>query len=207
MTRRQEKIEKFVVYFTFIYVGLFSINSLAQGNSEFIYYTAVMLLSILMIMLVHRRIKFYPIVFTSLSLLGLLHLLGGNYAIGETRLYDWYIFGGMFRYDNLVHMFGSAIMVMLAYALLHPTLADDFKGRGIYFGILLVLIGMGLGAINELVEFFAVLLFDVSDQVGDYTNTLLDLLFNTFGSIVMAIILLRSKIPLVEVHQAESSDL
>ena len=55
-----------------------------------------------------------------------------------------------------------------------------------YFILLLVIIGMGLGVINELVEFVAVLVFDVGKQVGDYTNNLLDLVFNTIGSIIMA---------------------
>jgi glycopeptide antibiotics resistance protein len=52
---------------------------------------------------------------------------------------------------------------------------------------------MGLGAINELVEFGAVLIFNVGQQVGDYTNTLLDLTFNTIGSAIMASFLVLTK--------------
>jgi putative membrane protein len=187
------QFERFIVYFTFLYTLIFSVNALARGNVEFIYYTALMVLSISIILFVHRKMHFYPIVLLSLSLLGLLHLLGGNITIGATRLYDLYFFPGAFRYDNLVHMFGSGIMVMLAHALITPILDNEFEKRRGYFVLLLVLIGMGLGAINELVEFLAVLVFDVSQQVGDYTNTLLDLVFNTIGSSFMAIFLVFSR--------------
>ena len=107
--------------------------------------------------------------------------------IGDTRLYDFYFLPILFKYDNFVHMIGSAVMVMLAHALLMPILHKDFeiKRKG-YFILLLVIIGMGLGVINELVEFLAVLVFDVGQQVGDYTNNLLDLVFNTIGSALMA---------------------
>lgn len=194
---RTEKTEKFVVYFTFIYITVFSINGLIRGNVEFIYYTAVMLLSIAIILFINKHFHFYPVVLMSLSLLGLLHLLGGNAYIGEIRLYDLYLIPGIFKYDNFVHMTGSAIMTMLAYAMLNPIVGDDFKGQNLYFTLLLVAIAMGLGSINEIIEFVAVLVFDVSDMVGGYTNTLLDLIFNTIGSIIMAVVLMKSKLPLV----------
>lgn len=194
---RTEKTEKFVVYFTFVYITVFSINGLIRGNVEFIYYTAVMLLSIAIILFINKHFHFYPVVLMSLSLLGLLHLLGGNAYIGEIRLYDLYLIPGIFKYDNFVHMTGSAIMTMLAYAMLNPIVGDDFKGQNLYFILLLVAIAMGLGSINEIIEFVAVLVFDVSDMVGGYTNTLLDLIFNTIGSIIMAVVLMKSKLPLV----------
>lgn len=183
----QSQLEKFIVYFTSGYTFVFSINALLRGNVEFIYYTAMMILSISIIVFIHKRLHFYPIVLMSLSVIGLLHLLGGNIMLGETRLYDYYFIPALFKYDNFVHMVGSAVMVMLAHALLMPILHKDFEmKRHGYFILLLVIIGMGLGVINELVEFLAVLVFDVGKQVGDYTNNLLDLVFNTVGSIIMA---------------------
>ncbi len=198
---RRVKLEKFIVYFTLGYVILFSINQLVNKNVEFIYYTGVLLLSFGVILTIHRRMHFYPIVLICLSVLGLMHLLGGNFYLGEIRLYDFYFIDGFFKYDNLVHMFGSGIMVMLAYALLHPAIGDDFAKNDFYYILLLVLIGMGLGTINEIIEFIAVLVFDVGQMVGGYTNTLLDLVFNTIGSIIIAIILVKTNIPLVEVRK------
>ncbi|MFA5995797.1 MAG: DUF2238 domain-containing protein [Patescibacteria group bacterium] len=201
LSPRTQKLEKFIVYFTLFYVSIFAINALVRGNVEFVYYTAVMALSIGVILFINKRLHFYPIVLISLSLLGLLHMLGGNYYIGTVHLYDFYLLPNIFRYDNFVHMVGSGIMVMLAYAMLKPVLLDSFERQTLYFGFLLVLVGMGLGAINELIEFFAVLVFDASKTVGDYTNTLLDITFNTIGSIITAIILVKTKIPLVEIPE------
>lgn len=189
------QLEKFIVYFTWVYTAIFSLNALVRGNVEFIYYTAVMVTSISLILFINRRMHFYPVVLMSLSLLGLLHLLGGNIMLGDTRLYDFFFIPDVFRYDNLMHMLGSAIMVLLAHALLSPVLPDEFenRNRGGYYVVLLVLVGMGLGAINEIIEFFAVLVFDVGKQVGDYTNTLLDLVFNTIGSLMMAAYIVYAK--------------
>ncbi|MFA6475044.1 MAG: DUF2238 domain-containing protein [Patescibacteria group bacterium] len=185
----QNQFEKFIVYFTFVYVSIFSLHSLLKGNVEFIYDTALIVLSIGLIVYINRRLHFYPILLTSLSLLGLLHLLGSNAYLGDIRLYDFYLIPGLFRYDNFVHMVGSAIMVMLAHALLFPVLNITFERRRGYFILLLVLVGMGLGAVNELIEFIAVLIFNIGKQVGDYTNTLLDITYNTVGSAIMATIL------------------
>lgn len=199
---RTQKFEKFIVYFTLVYVTLFAINALASGNNEFIYYTAVMILSISVILFIHRRMHFYPIILLSLSLLGLFHLLGGNYYVNGVRLYDfWLIPPNILKYDNVVHTFGSGVMVMLAYAMLKPVLRQPLEQHDIYFVILLVLVGTGLGVINELIEFGAVLTFKASNEVGYYTNTLLDLIYNTVGAIIMAIILVKTKIPLVELVQ------
>lgn len=87
-------------------------------------------------------------------------------------------------------------MVMLAYELIVPVVNHRFEQQQLYFVILLVLIGMGLGAINELLEFLAVILFDVGQWVGDYTNTLLDLTFNTIGSLAMAVMMVKTKLAL-----------
>ena len=184
---------RYTIYFTFLYVLAFSINSIANGNFEFIYYTGLMLLAGGVLLMIHKQFKFYPVVLLSISLVGLLHLLGGNLYMGDTRLYDFFFIQDILRYDNIVHMLGSAVMVMLAYAMLQPVVSDDFEGKDYHFIILLVLIGMGIGTINEMLEFLAVLVFDAAQQVGGYTNPLLDLVFNTIGSIITASILVKSK--------------
>lgn len=201
MTKSQLRFEKFIVYFTLGYTALFTVISLVGLNVEFIYYTVVMGVSMSTILAIHKRIKFYPVVLMSLSALGLFHLMGGNLYLGDVRLYDFYFIDGVFKYDNFMHSVGSAIMVMVSYALLQPAIADEFYDRRIYFGIILSLVGMGLGTINEIIEFIGVLLFDIQQQVGGYDNTLLDLIYNMVGSIVMATILVRSNMPLVEVKE------
>lgn len=52
-----------------------------------------------------------------------------------------------------------------------------------------VLGAMGLGAVNEIIEFIAVVVFP-NTNVGGYINTALDLVFNALGAIV-AMVLVR----------------
>ena len=64
--------------------------------------------------------------------------------------------------------------------------ATGFVGRvgfGLWF--LLVTIGMGFGALNEVVEFAAVLLIP-DTNVGGYTNTGWDLVSNLVGCVIAA---------------------
>ncbi len=61
----------------------------------------------------------------------------------------------------------------------------------IYF--VLIAAGTGLGALNEIVEFVAVLLFP-NTGVGGYSNTILDLISNLIGaSLAVVFIHLRRK--------------
>ncbi len=46
---------------------------------------------------------------------------------------------------------------------------------------------MGLGVLNELIEFSAVLVFP-DTNVGGYFNTALDLVFNTLGALAAAVL-------------------
>jgi hypothetical protein len=58
------------------------------------------------------------------------------------------------------------------------------------------LAAMGLGAVNEIIEFIAVL--SVPDtNVGGYLNTALDLCFNAAGAVIamMLVALLRPRLP------------
>jgi uncharacterized membrane protein YjdF len=54
--------------------------------------------------------------------------------------------------------------------------------------ILLVVMGIGVGAVNEIVEFMPVL-FLGDTGVGDYFNTLWDIVFNTLGAIAAVLYL------------------
>ena len=51
-------------------------------------------------------------------------------------IYDYFFIPGIFRYDNFVHMLGSAVMVMLAHALLMPVLHKNFERNRLYFILL-----------------------------------------------------------------------
>jgi uncharacterized membrane protein YjdF len=115
--------------------------------------------------------------------------LGGNLYLGSLRLYDFYLLPSFFRYDNFVHAYGTFIGTLALYSLLNKAIEQEVRKRYWIFALLLVFTSIGLGTIVELVEFFAVLVFGVTEKVGDYFNNTLDLLFNTLGATLATIVL------------------
>ena len=86
-----------------------------------------------------------------------------------------------------VHAYGFAVATFVGFALLEKQLKKPVKSPKLIVFLCLV-IGMGFGALNELVEFLAVL-FIPNTNVGGYMNTGFDLLFNFIGSFIAAVLL------------------
>jgi uncharacterized membrane protein YjdF len=75
--------------------------------------------------------------------------------------------------------FGVATFVM--YLLIKPLLIDNIKGWTA-LSIVVVMAGLGVGALNEIVEFAATVLVPETG-VGGYINTSLDLVADLVGAI------------------------
>jgi len=115
-------------------------------------------------------------------------MLGGYFIVNEMVLYAYQLLPFM-RFDQFVHAFGFFFATFFSYEILKPNLNKDYSKWGI--SILLVLIGMGLGALNEIVEFIAVLTMPQTG-VGGYENTMWDIVFNTIGA-VLAVVWIKLK--------------
>ena len=171
-----------VLAFTLAYLSVFTINGAWNANFEFLYYTILISLVIGVVTVIHQKLHLASFILVNLSVMGFLHLLGGNYYIDAYRLYDIYFVPGLIRYDNIVHTYGTFISTLALYSLLAAYIDPAIRKRYPIFAILLILMAIGMGTIVELVEFVAVLLFGVADKVGDYFNNTLDLFFNTIGA-------------------------
>jgi len=90
------------------------------------------------------------------------------------------------RFDRLVHAFGFGAASVACWQALVPRLTARPDAR---VAVLAALAGMGIGAINEVVEFAASRLS--STNVGGYSNTGFDLAFNTIGCAAAAMWMLR----------------
>jgi len=188
----REKTElRIILIFTIAYLLFFTILSLVNSNYEFLYYTVIMSILIGMIVFYYQKIRLTPHILIGLTILGALHVFGGNIHLWNIRLYDLYLIPNIFRYDNLVHSFGLFVVTFVVYNILHPHLDKKIKHHLFIFALLLVTIAMGLGAVNEIFEFGAVILFDASQQVGDYFNNAIDLIFNLLGAIIASIFIVR----------------
>lgn len=142
-------------------------------------------LLILAIALYHRK---YPIpigVVFGMALVGILHILAGNIYISGTRIYDIWIIKNIIKMDNIVHLIGGYVSVFISYTLLIQHLDKEtvIKNK-LILCLILILMASGIGALNEIFEFFAVIFFDAAQNVGNYYNNALDLLVNLFGAVI-----------------------
>jgi len=178
-----------ILAFTVVYLLAFTINAVIYSNFEFLYYTVLMVVLIYTIIYINKFLHLGFFILLNLSVLGFLHLLGGNFYLWNTRLYDLYFVPGLIRYDNLIHTFATFIATLALYSLLCNFIDPQVKTRYPIFAIILILMAIGLGTINELVELVAVVLFGAAEKVGGYFNNALDLLFNTIGATLATIVI------------------
>lgn len=177
-----------VLGFTLSYALAFAGLIWWRGNSEFLVYALVMAVLILLVAATRRQAAFPPALLWALSVWGLLHMAGGNLPVGGSVLYNlvlWPLAGSgewaVLKYDQAVHAWGFGVTAWLLWHLLvtsHP------GTRGSKVAYVYPLIGaMGLGALNEMIEFAAVAATPETN-VGGYVNNALDLVFNALGALL-----------------------
>ncbi len=183
--------EKAIAVFSLIYITAFAAYYVRIANAEFIWYLLVLAGFFALIFTTIRRSRFDYLTLFGLSLWGLLHLAGGGIEVNGAVLYKLHlvpIIGSgelyILKYDQAVHFFGFAVATLVVYHLLRPYLNEKTNWLVVY--PLIIAAGMGFGALNEIVEFVAVLVVP-NTGVGGYTNTALDLVFNALGAISAAI--------------------
>lgn len=177
----------FLIVFNLMYIIAFGAYYVSIKNYEFLWYVGVLVFFFMLIGLTLHKSKFDYLILWGLSLWGLMHMAGGGVRVGGGVLYAIKIIplinSGelvVLRFDQFVHFFGFGVSTLVAYHLLSPYLNAGANYKIIY--PLLAAVGMGLGALNEIVEFTAVLSFPKTG-VGGYYNTALDLVFNMLGAI------------------------
>jgi hypothetical protein len=176
-----------VVVFTALYLALAGVATLVTGNSEFVYYIVVMLVLTGVVAAVHARVGFRTGVLWALSLWGAAHMAGGLVPAGEVGvLYNLWLIPGLLKYDQLVHAYGFGVTTGVCWESLRPALEDPRPRPGPL--VLCAAGGMGFGALNEVVEFVAVLTLPETN-VGGYENTGWDLVANLVGCVLAAVLI------------------
>lgn len=177
-------------------------TAISGGKMEFVMYVLVMVILAVPVYILHRRVGLHPAALWGLSLWGLLHMCGGLVSVppswptaGESNvLYNWWIIPERLKYDQFVHAYGFGLTTWICW----QALAAAFRFHKVQiapsFGLLTLCAaaGMGFGALNEVVEFTAVLLIPETN-VGGYINTGWDLVSNLAGTIIASVLIwLRS---------------
>ena len=169
----------FAYYLGFIAYGI------VTGASQTIFYVVFIAGPAVIVALLYPRARFSAVVLWGLALWGLAHMVGGLVEVGGEVVYQRSLGGGEFRFDKVVHFFGFGFAALAAFELLRRTVAPAAAARSL--AIAAAFIGLGIGAINETVEFLITLLPGDSN-VGGFTNTGWDLVANTLGAIAAAVL-------------------
>jgi uncharacterized membrane protein YjdF len=188
-----------VLIFSIGYLTVAAGFIVAGKNYGFLLYLAVMSVIVLAVIGVYKRAGLSRSLLWGFSFWGVLHMVGGltpipdHWHTSDTTdvLYNWRIIPGYLKYDQLVHGFGVGLVTWLCWeALVVRVRGQDGNPIRPTLGMLSICAtaGMGFGAINEVIEFFAVLILPKTN-VGDYENTGRDLFANLVGAIVTALII------------------
>jgi len=178
-----------------IAIGLAVPVFVLTGNTEFLFYAAVISLFVGFLWYTDRFFHYRKVSLLLFFVWLVIHVCGGAMPIGEGRvLYDWVIVPlvpepySIFKFDQFAHMFCYLAIGMLADDAIAPLLKPHLSKAARF--LVVTLVAIGIGALNEVMEFAAVCLIP-NTNVGDYTNNALDLVCNTIGALTAATIRLR----------------
>ena len=188
-----------LVTFTTAYMLAAVAGSRIPGNREFGFYIIIMLVPIGTVTLVHRKENLPISLLWALSLWGLAHMAGGLVALPKgwpyngdhPVLYSWWIIPDRLKYDQIVHAFGFGVTTWMCWHGLKSSLRRAFDIQlkpTLGLLVLTAAAGVGFGALNEVIEFIAVLTIP-NTNVGGYENTGWDLVANLIGASLAALII------------------
>lgn len=177
----------FIVNAIYLLIALFVFSS--RRNYEFVTYVGVVVFFSIVILLTNKKVNYPNIVLWGLTLWGILHMAGGGVVLNDGEiLYKLILIPishnyEIFKYDQFVHIIGFGVSTLLMFSLLKSRLKEM---KGFSFWLVIVMAGLGVGAINEIIEFGVTVLVPETG-VGGYTNTSLDLVADLIGAIIAAI--------------------
>jgi uncharacterized membrane protein YjdF len=173
-----------------INIGLlaaFGTAFLLRKNYEFVIYVGVIVVCLALICLTFFRVAYSTTTLIGLTVWAILHMAGGAVYINEVRLYDIILIPlsqkyPILRYDQVVHIFGFAAATLMMFDLLRPLLKENLRGF-VSLSVVVVMAGLGVGALNEIIEALVAAVIPASG-VGGYVNTALDLIADLIGAVL-----------------------
>ncbi|MFH1425545.1 MAG: DUF2238 domain-containing protein [archaeon] len=184
----------FIVNLIYLTIALFIF--LDRRNYEFVMYVGVIVVALIAVLLTNNRVNYPNSLLWGLTVWGIIHMAGSGVILenGEV-LYSLILIPlsaeyNILRYDQFVHIVGFGVATLLMYVLVKPNLKNKFGWWSL--GIVVVMAGLGVGALNEIIEFIAVVTMPETG-VGGYINSSLDLVSDLVGAILAMIwIVLRN---------------
>jgi uncharacterized membrane protein YjdF len=161
--------------------------------------TVSYLLSVVAVGLVIRHFRREPLpgpIAIGLAVAATAHLAGGLVQVGNDVLYNAsvgpYIVSlhtHVLQYDHFAHAFAVFVGTLTLWTLLARPLSSVTNRRTLI--VLCLLAGLGIGGVNETIEFLATVAH-AGAGVGGYTNTGWDLVSNLVGASAAAFLIGRA---------------
>ncbi len=169
-----------------VVLGGFTVYFLVCLKVEFLVYVVTLWPMIYLIEKTDRVFGYGLLAKIGFSIWLFLHLGGGTFYINGKRWYDTILIDivgepyHILKYDQAIHTFCYFVITLFIYAILRHISKE--KANRLAICLITALAAMGVSAMNEIVEFSAVVVFN-SGGVGGYYNNALDLVFNLAGVI------------------------
>ena len=175
-----------------LFVGIF----VAQKNFEFIGYVVVVVVLLAALLFSNKHVVYPNYVLWGLFAWAFLHMLGGVEMPSGGVVYTLVLYPIVaepyliLKYDQVIHALGFFVATLVMFYVLRPHLTSSFGWVGV--GIVVAMAGLGLGALNEIIEFFMTVTLP-NTNVGGYENTALDLVSNFIGAVAAVFFLYKIK--------------
>ncbi len=172
---------------SFTLAGMLSILTIVFRNYEFLLYALTVLVLIVILYKTDHYFKYNKTGLWLFNIWLVLHILGGLASYQGVRLYDLILLDivgepyNILKYDQFVHFYCYLVISILMWSVVDKI--TKIKASRVVVCTVTILAASSLGAVNEIIEFLAVVAFS-SDGVGGYINTTIDLVANLFGAIV-----------------------
>ena len=177
------------IWASLLVLVFFTIRYILSKNYEFLTYVVVLGATIYFIFKSDKFFKYPALARWGFAIWMFLHLAGGSFKIAGVRLYDYILVPlvgepyNFLRYDQVIHTYCYFVITLFVYSVVLFVAKDKIRTKTAF--VLIFLGGIGIGAINEIIEFSTVALFNAKG-VGDYFNNSLDLIFNSLGALIAA---------------------
>ena len=179
---------------SFFLAGLLAVMTLVFQNYEFLIYAITVIVLVFILFKTDRHFGFNRLALWLFNIWLILHTLGGLASFQGIRFYDLILLDlvgdpyQILKYDQFVHFYCYVVISMLMWSVVQKIAKPDANGLTVC--VINVLAASSVGALNEVIEFLAVVLLG-SEGVGGYTNTAIDLVANLIGAIVGTVYMVR----------------
>lgn len=171
-----------LVGFVVVYYLGFLTLGLATGNGQVVYYAGFLAVLFAVVAFQDSRRYFSNVVLWGLACWGAMHMAGGLIPVSEDRvLYNVWLLPFL-RFDHLVHAVGFGFAGLAFW----ESVRVAFDRTTVSGAAMVMIGGLGFGALNEMVEFLITRLVP-DTNIGGFENAGWDLVANTIGAALAAL--------------------